>query len=318
MPGEKNTWAMGHGLTPTLGEYSSRDRGVIEEHIRWATQYGINLLEVSWAGPGRRDPSLDNDDINIALQEGLLSSPSIKDIKFLLVYETEKALNQEAREIGYDMSRAFVEDILYANEKYLHHPSYFQWGDRPVIMVWKAKDSLSVLLKECGREVEDVFAEIENTTGRHLFWVSLGEDVYAPRGPDPAEPMLNVLDGVAPLLGDSFPPERVKSWREYLDNVSEGYTLWGAAAKRLGFAFIPSALPGFDDRAFEKGQNRLLKMDRKGFKESLRLARERAREGSRWVSIYGFNEWFESGAVEPTKEYGLSFLEVLREVRDEH
>ncbi len=314
LPGERNMWKHGYGLSPSLGEYSSADPTIAEQHIEWATEHGINLFEVSWSGPGRRDPGLDNDEIDAALRKGLLAAPSIKNLKFLLVYETERALIQEARRIGYNnVGKAFVEDMLYASERYFDHPSYFKLKGKPVVMVWKAKDALQRLLQESGVELKDVFDGIEERARRDIFWVSLGEDVYEPKGPRADDPILSVLDAVAPLIGDTFAPGGVKTWEEYLGRIETGYDLWNMAGKRLGFIFIPSVIPGFDDRAFGQGQNRLLEMNPVGFNRAVRLARETAREQANWISIYGFNEWFESGAIEPTDEFGLRFLEVLKE-----
>ncbi|MFQ5862349.1 MAG: hypothetical protein ACE5IC_04415 [Candidatus Brocadiales bacterium] len=318
LPGERDMWERGHGLSPSLGEYPSRDPDIAEQHIKWATEHGINLFEVSWSGPGQRAPELDNDEIDAALREGLLAAPSIEDMKFLLVYETERALIQEAQQIGYNnIRKAFIEDILYASERYFDHPSYFKLNGRPVVMVWKAKDVLETLLKENGMELQDVLHEVEKGAQRDIFWVSLGEDVYEPERPPTEDPILNVLDAVAPLLGDTFALGEVKTWRKHLDKVETGYGLWSAAGKKLGFVFIPSVIPGFDDRAFNQGQNRFLKMDPDGFYQAIRLAKKLARDRGNWISIYGFNEWFECGAIEPTKEFGLRFLETLKEaVRD--
>ncbi len=313
LPGERDMWKHGHGLSPVLGEYSSSDPDIAERHIKWATEHGISLFEVSWSGPGERGPQLDNDEIDAALREGLLAAPSIEDIKFLLVYETERALIQEAQEIGYNnIKEAFVEDILYANERYFDHPSYFKLNGRPVVMVWKAKDALENMLKESGIELQDVLYEVEDRSQRDIFWVSLGEDVYESEGPPVDTAILRTLDAVAPLLGDTFAPGEVGNWEKYLDRVQAGYALWNAAGREQGFVFIPSAIPGFDDRAFRHGQNRLLKMDPDRFYQSIRLAKRQAEGRGNWISIYGFNEWFESGAIEPTDEFGPRFLEALK------
>jgi hypothetical protein len=311
LPGDKNTWSLGYNLTPKLGEYNSGNPEVAEQHLRWASRYGINLLEVSWAGPGKRDPSLDNDEIDLALREGLLKAPSIKKVRFLLVYETEKALKAEAEDLGYDPKKAFVEDLLYAHQNYFNHPGYFRLGGRPVVMIWKARATLNSLLQKTGYELKQVFQEIERACGGEVFWVSLGEDIYDPRGPNVEEPLLRVIDGIAPLLGDDFPAGREKHWREYLEHVATSYALWQEAAQKLGLVFVPSALPGFDDRGFRLGQNRFMPLKPEHFKESVKVAKKVAQEGGRWVSIYGFNEWFESGAIEPTVEYGMLFLEAL-------
>jgi hypothetical protein len=311
-PGQRGMWQLGHALSPVLGEYSSGDPEVAEKHIEWAVEHGINLFEVSWSGPGRRDPALDNDEIDAALREGLLAAPSIGDIKFLLVYETERTLIQEAQEIGYNIKEAFIEDILYASERYFDHPGYFRYNDRPVVMVWKTRDILENLLNENGLELQDVLNEAGKRSQRDIFWVSLGEDVYRPGGTPADDGTLRALDGVAPLLGDTFPPDGVKTWKDYLNRLKMDYAVWGAGGKELGFVFIPSAIPGFDDRAFRLGQNRLLRMDPDGFYMSTRLAKDVAADGGNWLSIYGFNEWFESGAIEPTDEYGFRFLETLQ------
>lgn len=318
LPDERDMWKHGHSLSPILGEYSSDDPNVAERHIKWATEHGINLFEVSWSGPGERGPELDNDEVDAALREGLLAAPSIGDLKFLLVYETERALVQEAQEIRYNnIKEAFIEDILYAGERYFDHPSYFKLDGRPVVMVWKVKDILENLLEENGFELQEALSEVEKRAQRDIFWVGLGEDVYRPGGPPADDTTLSTLDAVAPLLGDTFPPGEVKSWQEYLGRVEAGYGLWNTKAEELGFMFIPSVIPGFDDRAFNQGQGRLLETDPKGFYQAILLAKELAGGHGNWISIYGFNEWFESGAIEPTNEFGLQFLETLKgAVRD--
>lgn len=54
-------------------------------------------------------------------------------------------------------------------------------------------------------------------------------------------------------------------------------------------------------------------MDPDKFCQSILLAKKAAGEQGNWISVYGFNEWFESGAIEPTNEFGLQFLESLKE-----
>ncbi|VDN42247.1 unnamed protein product, partial [Gongylonema pulchrum] len=40
---------------PLLGPYSSRDRAVIEQHMRWMSSAGIDVVVVSWYPPGLAD-----------------------------------------------------------------------------------------------------------------------------------------------------------------------------------------------------------------------------------------------------------------------
>src|SRR5262245_57470463 len=55
---------------PLLGPYDSAQSSVIDQHLRWAHQFGINFFGVEWAG---KDKEQDRD-----LREQFLESPELK------------------------------------------------------------------------------------------------------------------------------------------------------------------------------------------------------------------------------------------------
>ncbi len=63
-------WQRGHSNEPILGFYNSLDPEVIEEHIKWTNDYGIDVLKVEYI------PQLDESIIN-----GILNS----DLKLLYI-----------------------------------------------------------------------------------------------------------------------------------------------------------------------------------------------------------------------------------------
>ncbi|MCC5997908.1 MAG: glycoside hydrolase family 99-like domain-containing protein [Thermofilum sp.] len=91
-------------------------------------------------------------------------------------------------------------------------------------------------------------------------------------------------------------------------NLNNKYDEWLSLCIRAGEGFIPSAIPGFDDRSVTSGNLPLPRsLDR--FKKQLEIAKLHAKDNIFIVTT--FNEWHESTQIEPSREEGMKYLEVL-------
>lgn len=79
-----------------------------------------------------------------------------------------------------------------------------------------------------------------------------------------------------------------------------------------GRIFVASAVPGYDDRVIRQ-PGRFL--DRAG--GALYRSMWDAAAGAEWVTVTSWNEWHEGTEVEPSTEYGTSFLELTRALAGE-
>lgn len=116
--------------TPALGEYASDDPAVIDHHLTWCLNHGINWLSISWWG---EDSGTDR-----ALSNALLDAEMFEQIEFSILYETTRL-----KEFDYDLDtdtalERLRTDLQYLEAHYFSVPNYLHFDDRPVVFFWIA------------------------------------------------------------------------------------------------------------------------------------------------------------------------------------
>lgn len=231
------------------------------------------------------------------LREVLLKSQLAGSVKFAVLYETLGRLEHESRggrlAIPLSPSNAEVlrKDLKYLEENYFSHPSYLKLEGRPVVVLYLARCLERDLRGALGSLRDRVYL--------------LGDLVYW-HGPSLAA--LKAFDGVTAYNMHTNSSEVLGDFERLL---LAKYGEWAKAAARAGVDFVPSALPGFDDSAIGRG-NLPLPGSADLFRERLRIAFKYAGERG-VVLVTSFNEWHEYTSVEPSREYGRTYLETLLE-----
>ena len=94
--------------------------------------------------------------------------------------------------------------------------------------------------------------------------------------------------------------------------LEEKYEEWLNISKTEGVEFYPSVIPGFNDTAVRKG-NIPLQRSLERFKDQLRIALKYS-----WprnvIILTSFNEWHEYTSVEPSRNWGMAYLDAVKEV----
>jgi hypothetical protein len=92
-------------------------------------------------------------------------------------------------------------------------------------------------------------------------------------------------------------------------------SFWGESVRNFdGFC---SVIPGYDDLLLERTPQLAPRVDRRNgdtLKDQFRAA---ARHRPNHVIVYGWNEYFESTCLEPTREFGMEYVELLRSLTAE-
>jgi hypothetical protein len=120
--------------TPFLGYYNSSDPRVADQHILFAKQHGIDFFAVSWIGKGDWI-DLDFDNIDQNLRSGLLEAPHLKDFNFCLFYETVLVIDN-AFNNHQNFTEIFINDMLYAAERYFTNSSYLRVNGEQVLFIY--------------------------------------------------------------------------------------------------------------------------------------------------------------------------------------
>ncbi len=101
----------------------------------------------------------------------------------------------------------------------------------------------------------------------------------------------------------------------FAGRVRARYALWAEAADQHGVAFVPNVIPGFDDTAVRpEAAHPIIPRSVELFSAQLSDALALASGPTRLVMITSWNEWHEDTSIEPGQEFGLEYLELLRDV----
>jgi hypothetical protein len=127
---------------PKLGPYSSSDPNVIEQHMKWISSAGIDVVIYSWWG--REDVTNQN-------------------VKIVLDAAADHQLHVAFLIEPYDgrTSKKICDDMEYLNQKYRHHPAFFRLArstkygidprPRPVFFVYSPEFSDDELMSLADR-----------------------------------------------------------------------------------------------------------------------------------------------------------------------
>jgi len=232
---------------PQLGEYSCRDEAVIKQHLGWAKEAGIDFFTMSWFGPGS------GSDVTIKNYFAAYLKRQKSDFKFCLIYQTPYILPFEKGVviIDRDALRLFQNHLLYAADEYFKEPNYLKINNRPVLFIYVSNllrgDYELALTKTCN--------VIKQRTGLDIFLV--GDEVIFPEGDSrqtkPDKKRLGMFDAITthmlfgPTKYDGLPI--LTGFFKDLDAIFQSYR---QLAREKDVMFIPCAMPGFNNRGFNK------------------------------------------------------------------
>jgi GNAT superfamily N-acetyltransferase len=287
--------------TPTLGWYSSDDPEVATTHVRQAQEAGLDFFVVSWLSQDGREGR------NFA--KVVLPACERAGFRFALLYETPLALGLPAGKPidletmlpdGVKAGDRFIEHFDQIAAAYLAHPQYLRLGDRPVIVIYLVRD-----LVNAGPALATVRERLRR---RGIEPHLVADAVY---WADPER-----LDWK--LLGDHF--QAITAYNMYfrpdfLEAVRGQFAAADRAARGRGLRLVPSAMPGYDDTPL-RGMERVTINRRRGqfYRDSWKVAAEFVGPDQPLLLVTSFNEWHEGTEIEPSTEFGDTYLKLTKEL----
>jgi len=302
-----------HIDTPLLGEYASGDPIVISKHIDWATGHGIDAFCMSWWTTGNDERTWDYH--NTRNLEAFLKNPLAKDMQFCILYENNGRLkvtnpDDPAEKWIEDLDDPFnkgrlVSDFEYLT-KYFSSPQYLEIDGRPCVRfdytvpfrgdIKGVLGAVRIKLRATGW---DVYL-INDLAGRSEYPSDLiSATASGWRYPNISSAhVLQVIENTD-ALGGSTPPLILTPPKMNFDGA---YKMWRDFSMKYGKDSIPVAWPGSIDtpRSPEYFENLL---------EPSIVNTTKAT-----IEVVALNGWETRLQIEPAEEYGLTYLEVLKEV----
>ena len=303
-----SNWKDGHKYMPLLGEYRSDDPIVMSKHIDWATGYGIGVFLISWSGYESGDLKYFDENLNL-----LLKNPLSKDIKFGILYESIGRLKNSNP--GWNLSdpeniEILDNDFSYLSKNYFNHPSCFRMDGKPLIYFYE------------GKGVFGNISQIKNLREKYgIFLVSdhghpkaNPTDVFPTSHPQAVVwgEAAKMFNGITSWLG-GYDPNGNYLGGNYENQIKIGFSKWESWAIENERKFIPSITPEFDSRYVKWGNPNSIPLYRSPelFIERLKIALNHIKN-SKLLMIGTWNDFFESTTLEPSREYGFTYLELIK------
>ena len=171
---DPTSWDRAKTDYPLLGRYSSDDRAVMQQHLRWAKQAGIDGFIVSW----KSTPTL-----NRRLKQ-LVELAESENFKLLIIYQ---GLDFERKPIPVEKVASDLDYFVY---RWGNHPAFDLFG-RPVV-IWSGtwefstdeiasvterfRDRIYILASE--RNLEGYQRVSHLVDGNAYYWSSVNPETY--------------------------------------------------------------------------------------------------------------------------------------------
>jgi len=328
-------WRSGYTNQPVLGEYNSRDSEVINQHINWVKEAGIDFFAINWHDSHSWD--------DITLKDYYLLHKATSKMKFCLHYDSSLALNIFKKPISYDFDdeyspnktkgEKFLEDFEYLADTYFNHPQYLRINGRPMVIIYIAhafrnnskyferlkinmekknislfliadvvcwagvkltKRNFSYLWKKSPQEVIKLFYKMI----RRLLLRKYENDIS----------LSKYFDGLT-----GYNMYSVNRTSNFLENVDKVYQKFYNYAHLHNLCFIPTIIPGYNDRNIS-GLNRPILERKEGqfYKDFQTIAKKYLDSSLKMALITTFNEWHEGTEIEPSQEYEKKYLKLTK------
>lgn len=312
-------------VKPTLGKYISANDGSFKAHERWAKESGIDFFIFDW-WPTRRD-------IKARIKK---SVGELEELKFSIHFETlalkepyDKPYPGENPNIllmTKEREERLIKHVLFLAEDLMKHPRFLKVDNKPVIFFYVTRHvvgDFSGAIKRLRREIKD-------KTGLELFIV--GDEVFFNVLKMTEERGIHLLDHHEPDWERISSFDALTTYNPYdsskrqhadpevfLKDVRKLYKKYSHYAQMQGKPFIPTVLPGYDDRGVRPKENHYViprKVgDKSFFKESIKqTAFPFVDPKLKMFTITSWNEWNEGTQIEPATSYGEQHLEELKAI----
>ncbi|MGH2358431.1 MAG: endo-1,3-alpha-glucanase family glycosylhydrolase [Candidatus Limnocylindria bacterium] len=278
---EPESWERAKIDYPILGRYSSDDRDVMRQHIRWAKAAGIDGFIVSWKSTLTLDRRL----------EMLMDVAHSESFKLAIMYQ------------GLDFNRnplpveRIAADIDHFISTYAGDPVFDIFGGPMVI--WSGTWEYT----------PEQIASVSTTRGLRsgCEWRSDLEPrcvllLATERNVDGVRRLEGKVDGNAYYWSSVNP----QSFPGHLDKLS---AMADAVHETNGFWIAPAA-PGFDARLVG-GTTVVQRLDGDTLRQELDVAYASSPDA---IGLISWNEFSENSHVEPSEQHGTNSLDVLADV----
>lgn len=285
---------------PVLGQYHSRDKDVINQHLKWALEHGINWFMAHGAHPGSYD--------ELTLRNHVLEADLADHMQFSLITGIPNKFREDGQ---YDMDdtelrRSVGEQLAEYEEIYFNRDNYLNIGGAPVIMFFA--------ISKLAGDVAGAWKEIRGALDGDVYLIAHPHMGQSPGMTEMVSPAWELAKAFDAFTEYNMNPKLQNAYGEFReDDFERHYRDWRVATDEYGVDFIPMTVPGEDHSDIDWKEPRDFYLERKPDRFR-RLCRDTLRYRNPNIDavlVTSFNEWPEFTSVEPADSYGTTYLKIV-------
>ena len=300
---------------PVLGWYNEGTPEVADWHIKWWLEHGISGVVYCWYRSSINGPVQQS--LGHAIHDGLLKARYLDRIRFGIMWEN-----------GCGQGVGSVDDLMdnvlpFWLDNYFTHPSYLKVDGKPVLYIWvpgnvtkhlggsdRVKQTFEAMREACRRRgLEGLYI---------VGCVGFGDRASLERMAQEG------WDATSAYGNQWSPPADSRSVGGALCAAHEGFVdqqeaIWKAKAEIGALPDITAAMMGWDQRPWNENSFYWCDNTPEKFRELCRRAKAlmdaKSADGpeKRTAIFCCWNEFGEGHYIEPTRGYGFSHLDAIRD-----
>lgn len=289
--------------TPLLGYYRDGEEGVMDWHIKWATEHGISFFAFDWYYDWRRGESTDH---NLALDRGFLQARFRHLMQFTLMW-----CNESPTDVGYQ-----EEDMLrlarVLTRLYFCQPNYLRIHGDNVLIISIPERVIEAFGPQGAARVFEQMAQVSRAEGYGGLF---------PVAKQHTDQETLRAAGFRATTGYNYPlagmtQEELRARHAPYESLIAGYEeIWQQATAPGSLPYIVPVLPGWDSRPWYLG-DAIVRTDPSPrlFARMCANARRYVDPSLRMIIAECWNEFGEGSYLEPTAQTGFGYLDAMRSV----
>ncbi|WP_256301758.1 CARDB domain-containing protein [Haloarchaeobius salinus] len=288
-PVENEGWLSDIAHSPLLGAYDSRDVEIINQHMKWSLEHGINWWRLNNGAPDTR--------IDRIIRNVVFDADLADQMNFTILFGF--APSQQNENGKYDFNDPEIRSNLVSRFQHwedtkVGHDSYLHIDNRPTMYFWDANIYTG--------DISGAFAEAKAAVDVDPYIMS---GVSYTRQPAIQRHQIEPFDAVLDYNSISTDEEYMERFHEL---TVANQRRWAMAADALDIDFIPSISPGRDASVSQGNNSRVPPVERDlgSFENQCTTLRKFGARGMAMVT--SFNEWMENTQIEPSEEDGKAYL----------
>lgn len=289
-------WAKKYTNTPMLGEYNALNAATMAQHRKWADEGGVDFFVFNWNGAAAGDPVVSS----------FIQGRS-EQVKMVINYNTAHLSASNASPLSGAKLNTMLNELKTLSNNHFSKDYYYKLDGKPVIMITPLNLAANAAASIDYTMVIPAMKTALSAIGIDVYII--GEIAAGWLPPARYATTARIMDAVTTSNWATDVYDRSAFFASFSDMNWKNWTDSTAGWKT---DFVPCIFPGYNDKAMTPASKMYDVGGTAAFYEDYCNVAKRNMSANRLVLINSWNHFQLGTSLEPSKEYGNTYLEITK------